>query len=37
MVDSIIIAEALIRNIFIYTTETHFKDREDLKFKKFEY
>jgi predicted nucleic acid-binding protein len=37
MVDSIIVAEALIRKIFIYTTETHFKDVEDLKVKKIDY
>jgi predicted nucleic acid-binding protein len=37
MVDSIIIAEALIRKIFIYTTETHFSDVENLKTKKFDF
>jgi len=37
IVDSIIIAEALIRNIFIYTTETHFKDIPKLKVKKINY
>jgi predicted nucleic acid-binding protein len=37
MVDSIIIAEALIRKIFIYTTETHFSDIENLKTKKFDF
>ncbi len=37
MVDAIIIAEALARKIFIYTTETHFKDINNLKVKKFNY
>lgn len=37
MVDSIIVAEALKRNIFIYTTETHFKEIESLKFKKMDF
>ena len=37
MVDSIIIAEALMRNIFIYTTETHFKDIPKLKVKKLNF
>jgi len=37
MVDSIIIAEALTRNIFIYTTETHFNDVDNLKVKKINY
>ena len=37
MVDAIMIAEALTRKIFIYTTETHFKDVENLKVKKIEY
>jgi len=37
MVDSVIIAEALIRKIFIYTTETHFSDVENLKTKKFDF
>jgi len=36
-VDAIIIAEALARNIFIYTTETHFKDVENLNVKKIDY
>lgn len=36
-VDAIIIAEALTRNIFIYTTETHFKDIDNLKVKKINY
>ncbi len=36
-IDAIIIAEALARNIFIYTTETHFKDVENLKVKKINY
>ena len=33
-VDAVIIAEALTRNIFIYTTETHFNDVENLNIKK---
>ncbi len=37
MVDAIIIAEALTRKIFIYTTETHFKDVDNLKVKKINY
>jgi len=37
MVDAIIIAEALTQKIFIYTTETHFKDIDNLKVKKFNY
>lgn len=37
MVDAIIIAEALARKIFIYTTETHFNDVENLKIKKIDY
>lgn len=37
MVDSIIVAEALSRKIYIYTTETHFKDIENLKVKKINY
>ena len=37
MVDAIIIAEALARKIFIYTTETHFKNINNLKVKKFNY
>ncbi len=37
IVDTIIIAEALARNIFIYTTETHFKDVENLKVKKIDF
>ena len=37
MVDAIIIAEALIRKIFIYTTETHFKDISNLKVKQINY
>lgn len=36
-VDAVIIAEALTRNIVIYTTETHFKDVENLKVKKIDY
>jgi len=37
IVDAIMIAEALTRKIFIYTTETHFKDVENLKVKKIDY
>lgn len=37
MVEAIMIAEALTRKIFIYTTETHFKDVENLKVKKIDY
>ncbi len=37
MVDAVIIAEALARNIFIYTTESHFKDVDNLKVRKFNY
>jgi predicted nucleic acid-binding protein len=37
MVDAIIIAEALTRKIFIYTTETHFEDIDNLKVKKINY
>ena len=36
-VDAIIIAEALTRKIFIYTTETHFLDIDNLKVKKINY
>ena len=36
-VDAIIIAEALTRKIFIYTTESHFKDIDNLKVKKINY
>lgn len=37
MVDAVIIAESLTRKIFIYTTETHFKDVDNLKVKKINY
>ncbi|MGV9173488.1 MAG: PIN domain-containing protein [Promethearchaeia archaeon] len=37
MVDSIIVAEALTRKIFIYTTESHFEDVVALKVKKIAY
>jgi len=37
IVDAIIIAEALARNIIIYTTETHFSDVENLKVKKIDF
>ncbi len=37
MVDAIIIAEALTRNIIIFTTESHFSDIENLKVKKIDY
>ena len=33
MVDAIIIDEAMTRKIFIYTTESHFNDVENLKVK----
>lgn len=36
-VDSIIIAETVIRNIIIYTTETHFSNVESLKVKKIDF
>jgi len=36
-VDAIIIAEALTRKIFIYTTKSHFKDIDNLKVKKINY
>lgn len=34
MVDAVIIAEALARKIFIYTTESHFSNVENLMVKK---
>ncbi|MBD3339658.1 MAG: PIN domain-containing protein [Candidatus Lokiarchaeota archaeon] len=34
MVDAVIIAEAMSRKIYLYTTETHFNDVENLKVKK---
>ncbi|MHA1274921.1 MAG: type II toxin-antitoxin system VapC family toxin [Promethearchaeota archaeon] len=37
IVDAVIIAEALNRRIFLYTTETHFKNVSNLKFKKINY
>ena len=37
MVDAIMIAEVLTRKILIYTTETHFKNVENLKVKKIDY
>lgn len=37
IVDAIIIAEALTRNITIYTTESHFSDIENLKVKKIDF
>ena len=37
MVDAIMIAEVLTRKIFIYTTEAHFSDVENLKVKKIDY
>jgi len=37
IVDAIIIAEALSRNIIICTTETHFRDIENLKVKKIDF
>lgn len=35
LVDSVICAEALIRNAYVYTTETHFNEVKNLKVKKF--
>jgi len=35
IVDSIVCAEALIKNAYVYTTETHFNEVENLKVKKF--
>lgn len=37
LVDSIVCAEALTRNIYIYTTETQFQSVQKLKFKKFNF
>jgi predicted nucleic acid-binding protein len=37
IVDAIIIAEALTRNIIIYTTESHFSEIENLKVKKIDF
>ena len=37
IVDAIIIAEALTRNIIIFTTESHFSDIENLKVKKIDF
>lgn len=37
IVDAIICAEALSRNIFIYTTESRLKEVKNLKFKKIDY
>lgn len=37
IVDAIIIAEALARNIIIYTSETHFSEIENLKVKKIDF
>lgn len=37
IVDAVIIAEAITRNIFIYTTETHFNDVENLKVRKIDF
>ena len=36
-VDAVIIAEALARKIFIYTTETYFNDVDNLKVKKIDF
>ena len=36
-VDAVMIAEALARKIFIYTTETHFNDVDNLKVKKIDF
>ena len=35
LVDSVICAEELIRNAYVYTTETHFNEVKNLKVKKF--
>jgi predicted nucleic acid-binding protein len=37
LVDAVITAEALIRKVPIYTTETHLIDVENLKIKKFNF
>ena len=37
IVDAVICAEALDRNCFIYTTETHFNEIKNLKVKKFDF
>jgi hypothetical protein len=37
LVDSVVCAEALTRNIFVYTTETRFIDVKRLKVKTFDY
>jgi hypothetical protein len=37
IVDAVIIAEALTRKIFIYTTESHFTDIENLKVKEISF
>ncbi len=37
MVDSVVCAEALIRNIYVYTTETHLKPVKKLKVKEFNF
>lgn len=37
MVDAIMIAEVLVRKIFLYSTETYFNDVENLKVKKIDY
>jgi len=37
MVDAIIAAETLTRNIFLYTTETYFNEVNNLKVKKINY
>ncbi len=36
-VDAVMIAEALARKIFIYTTETYFNDVDNLKVKKIDF
>ena len=36
-VDAVIIAEALARKIFVYTTETHFNDVDNLMVKKIDF
>ena len=37
LVDAVIAAEALIRKVSIYTTETHLIDVENLKIKKINF
>jgi hypothetical protein len=37
IVDSVICAEGLIRNSYVFTTETHFNEVKNLKIKKFDF